>query len=400
MAPFPGLQRGGPEPRTSFADPELRDGAVVPGPIGLPLPRSGNFADFYQLKDPRGKTWAVKCFTRQVAGLQERYARIAKHLRAARLPFTVRFTFLEKGIRARGDWYPVLKMQWVEGFTLNEFVRTHADRPDYLRALLGLWGGLSRRLRDARSPTPTCSTGTSCSCRPHPRTTEREAHRLRRHVVRRCRNASGSRPPAYQHPARVRDRIYSPDVDRFPPGHRHGLRATAVAGSASGTGLTTATISFREADLADPERSGLFRALWDLDDPTVTNLVGLLIDYAGRPVAKTPWLDEVLTGDRPATVASSTLGRAADRLGVSHRASRSAAPDDEVFIVPEQANAFEDMIDGEPAERARPTRSTPLAIPLILAGGGIVTLAVVVLDRGPRLAQFTAGRGPGDRSDE
>ena len=38
-------------------------------PSGLPVPRSGNFADVYQFKGGDGKMWAVKCFTRKVAGL-------------------------------------------------------------------------------------------------------------------------------------------------------------------------------------------------------------------------------------------------------------------------------------------------------------------------------------------
>jgi hypothetical protein len=33
----------------------------------------------------------------------------------------------ERGIGLRGRWYPVVKMPWVEGLTLNEFVRRHAD---------------------------------------------------------------------------------------------------------------------------------------------------------------------------------------------------------------------------------------------------------------------------------
>ena len=48
--------------------------------LGLPVPRSGSFADVYQFKGGDGKTWALKCFTRKVAGLRERYAKIDEHL--------------------------------------------------------------------------------------------------------------------------------------------------------------------------------------------------------------------------------------------------------------------------------------------------------------------------------
>ena len=71
-------------PRSSFADAELRDGQVTVNSIGLPLPRSGNFADVYEFNCPATKgRWAIKCFTRKVAGLGERYSEVNRHLAAA-----------------------------------------------------------------------------------------------------------------------------------------------------------------------------------------------------------------------------------------------------------------------------------------------------------------------------
>ena len=81
---------------SSFSDPGLKGGEVTVNAMGLPVPRSGNFADVYQFKGGDGKMWAVKCFTRKVAGLQERYAQIDEHLAKAKLPFTVGFKYFEK----------------------------------------------------------------------------------------------------------------------------------------------------------------------------------------------------------------------------------------------------------------------------------------------------------------
>src|ERR1043166_6236057 len=136
-------------PRSSFADLELRDGQPVTNAMGLPMPRSGNFADVYEFDGASGTKWAVKCFTRQIPGLQERYAQISKYLFQVNLPFMVKFTFFDQGIRVGGSWYPILKMEWVEGFTLNEFVKSQLDRPQLLEILCKLWVKLARRLRDA-----------------------------------------------------------------------------------------------------------------------------------------------------------------------------------------------------------------------------------------------------------
>ena len=78
-------------PKLVFTDPDLRDGETVVGPRGLPLPRSGNFADVYQVRGGDDRMWAVKCFTRPARTLRERYLAIDAHLRDARLPFAVGF---------------------------------------------------------------------------------------------------------------------------------------------------------------------------------------------------------------------------------------------------------------------------------------------------------------------
>jgi hypothetical protein len=127
--------------RGCAGDEELRGGEVARTPLGLPMLWSGNFADVFKIHCPAtGNTWALKCFTREVRGLQDRYRNIAAHLEQSRLPFTVDFQYLERGLRIGGGWYPVLKMRWVEGLTLAEFVEEHLQRPANLRMLLDLWG--------------------------------------------------------------------------------------------------------------------------------------------------------------------------------------------------------------------------------------------------------------------
>ena len=155
-------------PATAFADPDLKGGEAVVGATGLPLPRSGNFADVYQVRGADGRDWAVKCFTRPVAGLDERYAKPSTpHLGKAGLPFTVGFTFLAEGIRVRGQWYPVVKMEWVEGLPLNQFVRENlqAGRPLDARCSRRCGCGCASGCARPAWPTPTCSTATCCSCR-------------------------------------------------------------------------------------------------------------------------------------------------------------------------------------------------------------------------------------------
>jgi len=136
-------------PAVNFRDTDLRAGEPVRNALGLPVPCSGNFADVYQVRTSI-RAWAVKCFTREMPGLRERYVEIGDYLQKVRLPCMVGFDYLDGAIRASGGWYPVVKMDWVEGFTLGDFAKQHLDNPQALQSLAESWVLLARLLREAK----------------------------------------------------------------------------------------------------------------------------------------------------------------------------------------------------------------------------------------------------------
>src|SRR5262245_40527983 len=89
-------------PALCFRDDDLRQGEVAAGALGLPVLYAGNFAAVFQVCDAHGRAWAVKCFTREVPGLRERYQAVSDHLAQAKIPFTVDFQYLEQGILVHG----------------------------------------------------------------------------------------------------------------------------------------------------------------------------------------------------------------------------------------------------------------------------------------------------------
>jgi hypothetical protein len=113
-------------PATSFEDDELRRGAAARNKLGIPKPITGNFATVYQVRTGPS-VHAVRCFLRNVPDQRDRYELISRHLADARLRQTVEFSFIERGIRVKGVWYPILKMDWVTGTTLAAFVEEHLD---------------------------------------------------------------------------------------------------------------------------------------------------------------------------------------------------------------------------------------------------------------------------------
>ena len=105
----------------------------VLGDEGLPVMTSGNFAVVFKMKDKQsGKLYAVKCFTKEQEGRSEAYREIAKELKDVSSPYLVSVRFLEKELFVDTDQteeteFPVLLMDWVEGKTLDKYLRENLD---------------------------------------------------------------------------------------------------------------------------------------------------------------------------------------------------------------------------------------------------------------------------------
>ena len=286
-------------PKFCFHDPELQRGQPAVNALGLPWPRSGNHADVYKLECPHGQTWAVKCFTREVHNLRRRYQSISDHLRQTTLPAMVDFQYQDEGIRIHGQWYPIVKMRWVDGLTLNELLREHADKPQVLERLAQLWLRLAQEMRQARIAHGDLQHGNVLLV---PGAT---AGTLRLRLV----DYDGLVVPAltqvpsgevghpnYQHPQRLREGTYDAEVDRF----AHlviytTIRCVGLAGRPLWERFDNGeNFLFREQDFQQPDQSPLFRELNDLNDPEAKALVGHLLLASAGPLDRVPLLDEII----------------------------------------------------------------------------------------------------------
>ena len=123
----------------------------VLGDDGLPVMTSGNFAVVFKMKDERnGKLYAVKCFTKEQQGREEAYHQIAEELKDVDSPYLVSLRYLDKELfvdteQTTETEFPVLLMDWVEGKTLDKYLRENLDDKYALEMLayrfsqLGQW---------------------------------------------------------------------------------------------------------------------------------------------------------------------------------------------------------------------------------------------------------------------
>ncbi len=287
--------------RSTVSDEELRAGEAAVNALGMPMPSSGNFADVYKVHCPAtGSTWAVKCFTREVAGLKDRYRGISEHLQKVPFSFMVEFHYVEPGVRINKQWYPFLKMRWVEGLRLNQFVCDYLDKPKTLRLLQPLWVKLSAKLREAKIAHGDLQHGNVLLV-PVPETGQLSLKLIDydgMYVPALAKMKSGEvGHPSFQHPQRIKEAIYNVEVDRF----SHLAIYTAIQAAIVGKRElwdqfdNGDNLLFREADFQHPETSDLLRRLWETPgQPELHSLVGRLILACKRPLNQCPHLDELV----------------------------------------------------------------------------------------------------------
>ena len=121
-------------PQLCFVDTELKHGQPSLDMLGFPKAVNGAFASVYQMIC-NGRTYAVRCFQFNQPDNERRYAIIGRHLNLHSLPCMVNFEFLQKGINVKGKWYPILKMEWVNGEPLEQFVSKNLYQPVLLKKL-------------------------------------------------------------------------------------------------------------------------------------------------------------------------------------------------------------------------------------------------------------------------
>ena len=96
---------------------------------GLPVMSSGNFAVVFKMMDEQtGKLYAVKCFLKEQEGREEAYRLIAEELEYVSSTFLTPIKYYEKELFVDTDnsdenEFPVLLMDWVEGVTLDNYIR-------------------------------------------------------------------------------------------------------------------------------------------------------------------------------------------------------------------------------------------------------------------------------------
>lgn len=115
-------------PHVSLQDPRLEGGEPRRGNDNFVISDTGAFSIVFPI-DVVSKTFALRCWVKNVSDAKHRYEKISAYLKHRDLPYFVDFEYVPEGILVNGIRYPITRMEWVEGVSLREFIEQNLQNP-------------------------------------------------------------------------------------------------------------------------------------------------------------------------------------------------------------------------------------------------------------------------------
>lgn len=263
-------------PAHCFKDSDLARGEIELTPMGIPRAVTGAFASVYKINTVDGD-WAVRCFLTDRPDQKTRYETISKYVLMDNLKYTVEFHYLEEGIKVRGKWYPILKMNWVYGQTFEHFLMDSYRDSEALLELRDEFSELARGLDDVGMAHGDLQHGNMILNKNGTGITLVDYDAM--FVPDLLGKASLELGhPNYQHPDRTAS-DYDTTVDNFSCWLiHHSLSIVALdPGLFEFFEGGDECILFRKRDLANPENSPLFEALINHDNEEIQEYARTLL---------------------------------------------------------------------------------------------------------------------------
>ena len=286
--------------RLCFQRDDLMNSKPVLNSLGIPKPISGSSATIFSLSgaDGRRRT-AVKCFTRHASNQRRRYQKISEHLsqvdtNSLSQPWKVDFEYIPDGILVEGIRYPILKMDWVEGVHLSQWLSIHHQDQDAVSEMARRFGELINDLDRNNIAHGDLQHGNLLVARDH---------------TLRMVDYDGLFVPAlagqrgdeighrnYQSPYRTLDN-FGPDMDNFSAWVIYTSLISVAADPALWAQLHEADgeyLILSEDDFSDPASSARFPGLLRHSNPAVSNSMSQLSLLCEKPFNEIPKLDPEL----------------------------------------------------------------------------------------------------------
>lgn len=116
---------------------------------GGPFVYVGGFNMVFQLTH-KSKKWAFRVWHVPMGENEERYFKISEYLTSKKLPYFAEFIYDEKGILINGELVDTIRMEWLDGMLLKDYIETNLRNPSSLVSLADKFLKMCRELQGSQ----------------------------------------------------------------------------------------------------------------------------------------------------------------------------------------------------------------------------------------------------------
>ena len=129
--------------------PELQGAKPRLNPNGSPFAFVGGFNMVFQLEH-QNKKWAFRVWHVPMGENKDRYLAISKYLTNSKLPYFADFIYDEKGLLVNGELTDTIRMEWLDGILLKDYIEKHLSDKAKLESLANDFLEMTKTLRETK----------------------------------------------------------------------------------------------------------------------------------------------------------------------------------------------------------------------------------------------------------
>lgn len=122
MTTIPDIRTSIENKNSLVIDKHAQQGTFLRDARGRLLAYAGGFSVVFPYCTNNGEKWAFRCWHADVSNTQSRYEIISESIRHSGLSFLTDFIYEKEGIIVDGTVYPTIRMKWVEGLPIKEYI--------------------------------------------------------------------------------------------------------------------------------------------------------------------------------------------------------------------------------------------------------------------------------------
>ena len=122
MTTIPDIRTSIENKNSLVIDKHAQQGTFLRDARGRLLAYAGGFSVVFPYCTNNGEKWAFRCWHADVSNTQRRYDIISESIHHSGLPFLTDFIYEKEGIIVDGKIYPTIRMKWVEGLPIKEYI--------------------------------------------------------------------------------------------------------------------------------------------------------------------------------------------------------------------------------------------------------------------------------------